>query len=401
MKINFCYNIVRRKGIFICEFKNEQLVIIIREVELLLKKLLRGLLTLIGLVLGYILGDGLLKTHYFNIVITKSGAIQTVLFLILCTLLFGLIFFVISPWIIKGITKAMEYFENNIQKVPISEIVFGTAGAMVGLFISAMFVSLFPRMSILWTFIEVIICLIVAAFGADIAIKKREEIVLFFSNAKKVSINKDKKNKAVFKSGAKVLDTSVIIDGRIFDICQTGFVEGTLIIPNFVLQELRHIADSSDALKRNRGRRGLDILNKIQKELNVDVQIYEKDFADIEEVDSKLLKLAQIMNGKVITNDYNLNKVAEFQGVPVLNINELANAVKPVVLPGEEMIITIIKDGKESGQGIAYLDDGTMIVVEGGRKHIGETLNVAVTSVLQTAAGRMIFAKQKENLSKA
>lgn len=401
MKINFCYNIVRRKGIFICEFKNEQLVIIIREVELLLKKLLRGLLTLIGLVLGYILGDGLLKTHYFNIVITKSGAIQTVLFLILCTLLFGLIFFLISPWIIKGITKAMEYFENNIQKVPISEIVFGTAGAMVGLFISAMFVSLFPRMSILWTFIEVIICLIVAAFGADIAIKKREEIVLFFSNAKKVSINKEKKNKAVFKSGAKVLDTSVIIDGRIFDICQTGFVEGTLIIPNFVLQELRHIADSSDALKRNRGRRGLDILNKIQKELNVDVQIYEKDFADIEEVDSKLLKLAQIMNGKVITNDYNLNKVAEFQGVPVLNINELANAVKPVVLPGEEMIITIIKDGKESGQGIAYLDDGTMIVVEGGRKHIGETLNVAVTSVLQTAAGRMIFAKQKENLSKA
>ncbi|MFT8314824.1 MAG: PIN/TRAM domain-containing protein [Clostridium sp.] len=367
----------------------------------MLKKLLRGLLTLIGLVLGYILGDGLLKTHYFNIVITKSGAIQTVLFLILCTLLFGLIFYLISPWIINGITKAMEYFENNIQKVPISEIVFGTAGAMVGLFISAMFVSLFPRMSILWTFIEVIICLIVAAFGADIAIKKREEIVLFFSNAKKVSINKDKKNKAVFKSGAKVLDTSVIIDGRIFDICQTGFVEGTLIIPNFVLQELRHIADSSDALKRNRGRRGLDILNKIQKELNVDVQIYEKDFADIEEVDSKLLKLAQIMNGKVITNDYNLNKVAEFQGVPVLNINELANAVKPVVLPGEEMIITIIKDGKESGQGIAYLDDGTMIVVEGGRKHIGETLNVAVTSVLQTAAGRMIFAKQKENLSKA
>ncbi|AGK99246.1 PIN/TRAM domain-containing protein [Clostridium pasteurianum] len=367
----------------------------------MLKKLLRGLLTLIGLVLGYILGEGLLETRYFNIMITKSGVIQTVLFLILCTLLLGLIFFLISPWIVKGITKAMEYFENNIQKVPISEIVFGTAGAMVGLFISAMFVSLFPRMSILWTFIEVIICLIIAAFGADIAIKKREEIVLFFSNAKKVSINKEKKNKAVLKSGAKVLDTSVIIDGRIFDICQTGFVEGTLIIPNFVLQELRHIADSSDGLKRNRGRRGLDILNKIQKELNVDVQIYEKDFPDIEEVDSKLLKLAQIMNGKVVTNDYNLNKVAEFQGVPVLNINELANAVKPVVLPGEEMIITIMKDGKESGQGIAYLDDGTMIVVEGGRKHIGETLNVAVTSVLQTAAGRMIFAKQKENLSKA
>lgn len=367
----------------------------------MLKKLLRGLFTLIGLVLGYILGVGLLKIPYFATIAAKSGDIQTVLFLILFILLSGLIFFLISPWIVKWITNCMEYFENNIQKVPVSEIVFGTAGAIVGLVISALFISLFPIASILWKLIEAFICIIVAAFAADIAIKKREEIVIFFSNAKKVSISKEKKNKSVSKSEAKVLDTSVIIDGRIFDICQTGFIEGTLVIPNFVLKELRHIADSSDGLKRNRGRRGLDILNKIQKELNVEVQIYEKDFPDIEEVDSKLLKLAQVLNGKVITNDYNLNKVAEFQGVPVLNINELANAVKPVVLPGEEMVITIIKDGKESGQGIAYLDDGTMIVVEGGRKHIGETLNVAVTSVLQTAAGRMIFAKQKESLGKA
>jgi uncharacterized protein YacL len=149
-------------------------------------------------------------------------------------------------------------------------------------------------------------------------------------------------------------------------------------------------------LKRNRGRRGLDILNKIQKELSIEVQIWEGDFPDIQEVDSKLLKLAQTLSGKVVTNDYNLNKVAEFQGVPVLNINELANAIKPVVLPGEDMTITIVKDGKESGQGVAYLDDGTMIVVEGGRKFIGENIDVTVTSVLQTAAGRMIFAKQKE-----
>jgi uncharacterized protein YacL len=222
---------------------------------------------------------------------------------------------------------------------------------------------------------------------------------LFFS-IKKIGTGREKKGKVVSKGDPKVLDTSVIIDGRIFDICQTGFVEGTLIIPNFVLEELRHIADSSDSLKRNRGRRGLDILNRIQKELSIDVQIWEKDFPDLSEVDTKLLKLAQTINGKVITNDYNLNKVAEFQGVPVLNINELANAIKPVVLPGEEMQIQIIKDGKESGQGIAYLDDGTMIVVEGGRKFIGETIDVTVTSVLQTAAGRMIFAKQKEYLEK-
>lgn len=212
---------------------------------------------------------------------------------------------------------------------------------------------------------------------------------------KKQSSSKEKKGKGN-KGDVKVLDTSVIIDGRIFDICQTGFVEGVLIIPNFVLDELRHISDSSDALKRNRGRRGLDILNKIQKELSIEVKIWEGDFPEIAEVDSKLLKLAQTIGGKVVTNDYNLNKVAEFQGVPVLNINELANAIKPVVLPGEEMTIQIIKDGKESNQGIGYLDDGTMIVVEGGRKFIGEIIDVVVTSVLQTAAGRMIFAKQKD-----
>ena len=164
-----------------------------------------------------------------------------------------------------------------------------------------------------------------------------------------------------------------------------------------MLNELRHISDSADGLKRNRGRRGLDILNKIQKELSIETQIYEEDFPEIAEVDAKLLKLAQVLNGKVVTNDFNLNKVAEFQGVPVLNINELANAIKPVLLPGEEMKVVVMKDGKEASQGIAYLDDGTMIVVEGGRKFISEEIMVVVTSVLQTAAGRMIFAKPKES----
>ena len=196
-------------------------------------------------------------------------------------------------------------------------------------------------------------------------------------------------------SAPKILDTSVIIDGRIADICKSGFIEGDLVIPGFVLEELRHIADSSDLLKRNRGRRGLDILNKIQKELEFKVQICERDYDDIAEVDSKLVRLAQDMKGKILTNDFNLNKVAELQGVTVLNINELANAVKPVVLPGEEMEVHVIKNGKEAGQGVAYLDDGTMIVVDGGKRHIGETIGVLVTSVLQTAAGRMIFAKPK------
>ena len=213
---------------------------------------------------------------------------------------------------------------------------------------------------------------------------------------KKEKKEKVQKGQKGYKEIPKVLDTSVIIDGRIYDICQTGFIEGPLVIPSFVLDELRHISDSSDSLKRVRGRRGLDILNKIQKEVEIETQIWEGDFPKIQEVDAKLLKLAQTLEGKVITNDYNLNKVAEVQGVPVLNINELSNAIKAVVIPGEEMVVEVVKEGKEQTQGVAYLDDGTMIVVEDGRKHMTKTIGVIVTSVLQTAAGRMIFAKPKE-----
>lgn len=361
----------------------------------MLKKILRTLFTVVGFILGYLISDSIMKTDYFSKLSYFTRTPMIILFIVICTLLFGFILFIVSPWIIKLIIYIMDYFEKNIQKLPANEILFGTGGAIVGLIIISLIISIFPTKNVLVSAIAVIFAVVVAALGADIAIRKREDLVSFFSNIKLLGNAKDKKGK-LNRGEPKILDTSVIIDGRIFDICQTGFVEGSLIIPTFVLEELRHIADSSDGLKRNRGRRGLDVLNRIQKELNIDVQIYEKDFPDIAEVDSKLLKLAQIMNGKVVTNDYNLNKVAEFQGVSVLNINELANAVKPVVLPGEEMHIQIVKDGKESGQGIAYLDDGTMIVVEGGRKHMGENLDVLVTSVLQTAAGRMIFAREKD-----
>jgi len=193
----------------------------------------------------------------------------------------------------------------------------------------------------------------------------------------------------------KILDTSAIIDGRIADLCETGFIEGILVIPNFVLSELQMIADSSDSIKRNRGRRGLDILNKMQKDMSVKVKISDMDFPDIHEVDAKLVKLGKIMNGKIITNDFNLNKVAEFQGVTALNINQLSNALKPIVLPGEEMSVSLIKEGKDQNQAVAYLDDGTMVVVENGRRKLGEGVDVVVTSVLQTTAGRMIFAKLK------
>jgi len=194
----------------------------------------------------------------------------------------------------------------------------------------------------------------------------------------------------------KILDTSVIIDGRISDVCESGFLEGVFIIPQFILQELQHVADSADSTKRARGRRGLDILHKIQKMSNITVRIVDEDFPKIKEVDSKLVALARLLNAKVITNDFNLNKVAELQGVSVLNINELANALKPVVLPGETMKIFILKEGKEYNQGVAYLDDGTMVVVENGRRLMGKNAEVTVTSVLQTTAGRMIFSKLKE-----
>lgn len=309
----------------------------------------------------------------------------------------------ISPWIFNKVRRFVKILDTEISKYPQTDILLGVVGLIVGLVIAYLIVGgvfgPISGMPLIKTILSIIIYLFMGYIGVKITLKSREDL-FNISKLSRLSANlgKDKSSKkdnATKSIPPKVLDTSVIIDGRIADICRTGFVEGKLIIPKFVLNELQHIADSSDDLKRVRGRRGLDILNIIQKELDIEVEITEKDFDDISEVDSKLLKLAQVMNGKVVTNDYNLNKVAQFQGVEVLNINELANAVKPVAIPGEEMIAQVVKEGKESNQGIAYLDDGTMIVVEGGKKHIGETINVLVTSVLQTSAGRMIFGKPK------
>jgi uncharacterized protein YacL len=195
----------------------------------------------------------------------------------------------------------------------------------------------------------------------------------------------------------KILDTSVIIDGRIADVCETGFVDGTLVIPQFVLKELQLVADSSDSMKRNRGRRGLDILQRIQKMVGVEVTISDVDFPEVREVDLKLIELARTLQGKIVTNDFNLNKVAQLRGVEVLNVNELANSLKPVVLPGELMKVFILKEGKEYNQGVAYLDDGTMVVVDNARKMISKTIDIVVTSVLQTTAGKMIFGRYIES----
>jgi uncharacterized protein YacL len=307
-----------------------------------------------------------------------------------------IIFFLLSSKIKKTGLRIIEALETEILKFSTMDIVLGALGLIVGFIIAFLISQPLSDIKYVGTIISVISFVFFGYLGVKVATRKKDDVLWpqILNLKKSPTVKKTEKNKKEIIS-PKILDTSVIIDGRISDICKTGFIEGTLVIPEFVLKELRHIADSSDSLKRNRGRRGLDILNILQKDDTVSVVIESKDYDDSIEVDVKLLKLAKELGGKVLTNDFNLNKVAEFQGVEVLNINELANAVKPVVLPGEEMTVMIVKDGKESGQGLAYLDDGTMIVVEGGKKCIGDSVVVTVTSVLQTAAGRMIFAKLK------
>ena len=354
--------------------------------------------------LGGLLGAGIVRLLILlEIINISDGGWKALALYIGFSLLFAIILFILSPSILSKAKKLILIFENELQKFSAQDIVLGSFGLILGLVI-AVFVSK-PLDSISIAGVQFVGQLIVYGIfgylGVKVSTKKREDIANVIGDIGSFRRSSKDKVRHTYKSCPKVLDTSVIIDGRIADICKTGFIEGPLVIPEFVLEELQHIADSSDGLKRNRGRRGLDILNKIQKELDIEIIIHDKKFEDVQEVDTKLLKLTQLLKGKIITNDYNLNKVAEVQGIDVLNINELANAVKPVVLPGEEMIVTVVKDGKESGQGLAYLDDGTMIVVESGRKFIGETIDVVVTSVLQTSAGRMIFAKPKSMVDRA
>jgi uncharacterized protein YacL len=303
---------------------------------------------------------------------------------------FAILFYFGCSWIARSGMHVLRKAEERLYGMPIADAAAGVTGLIVGLVVSALLYPAFRVFGTLAPWLAIAATVSFGALGARFAMTKRDDILTWIDEQRTPPVDDTKRVEE-----HKILDTSVIIDGRIADICKTGFLEGTLVIPEFVLEELQHIADSSDLLKRNRGRRGLDILNKIQKELDVKVLIYEGDYEEISEVDSKLVKLAKALHGKVVTNDFNLNKVCELQGVSVLNINDLANAVKPVVLPGEEIMVQVIKDGKEHGQGVAYLDDGTMIVVEGGRDFIGMHLEVLVTSVLQTSAGRMIFAKPK------
>ncbi|MFC4075443.1 PIN/TRAM domain-containing protein [Salinithrix halophila] len=355
----------------------------------MLKRFVQIAFALIGATIGFYVGPKLLQNPPLDLGDVPGpqyiGAVLGAVLLYVATL-----------WFSDYVVRWIQWSEERLVKVPAADTLFGALGMILGLIVAYLVEPPLAELPIpgISSILPILVSALLGYLGFRVGYKKRDELISIFTMGRQTK-EKVKKDKEAREVEHKILDTSVIIDGRIADICRTGFLEGTLVIPSFVLEELQHIADSSDVLKRNRGRRGLDILNKIQKELNMRVLIYEGDFEEVSEVDSKLVKLAKVLSGKVVTNDFNLNKVCELQGVKVLNINDLANAVKPVVLPGEEINVQVIKDGKEHGQGVAYLDDGTMIVIEGGREYIGERIDVLVTSVLQTSAGRMIFAKPK------
>lgn len=313
--------------------------------------------------------------------------------IISATIVVGILSVLTAPGAINGLSKFAYKVINRVSRMPARELLGGTIGLILGLLIATLIGSSVST----WKYGSIVVLvfsLFMGYIGLMVGIKKNEELISLFTRK---TVSKEKPTKGDFKISCqpKLLDTSVIIDGRIADIYQTGFIDGPLVMPGFILNELKHVADSSDPLKKNRGRRGLDIINKLRKDFEDQIIMVEKDYEDVKEVDVKLIRLAMEMNGAILTNDFNLNKMAQVQNVLVLNINELSNAVKTVVLPGEELVVRILKEGKEAEQGIAYLEDGTMIVVEGGWEFEGVTLTVVVTSVLQTSAGRMIFAKPK------
>lgn len=284
-----------------------------------------------------------------------------------------------------------EFAMRNVSVRGLSSAVFGLLFGLIMAKLVSDTLALIPLDETMLYSLRVVLTLVFCYLGMVVAIRGRDEFNIIVPYVK--FSRQGQKDELV------ILDTSVIIDGRIADIANIRFLEGKFVVPRFVLKELQQIADSSDSLKRARGRRGMDILAKLQKNSNIDVKIHNEDFHDVGEVDAKIIKLAKILSAKVFTNDYNLNKIAEIQGVSVLNVNELANALRPVVLPGESMDIRLIKEGKEYNQGVGYLEDGTMVVVDNGRRLIGQNVRVVVGSVLQTAAGRMIFGKLPENVN--
>jgi len=306
--------------------------------------------------------------------------------------------YVLGGVIGRRLLTTLNWLENRLQKLPTADLLLALAGLLSGL-ILAWLISIpfgYIQIPFLQFSVAIFASVLLGYLGVRISLKKGDDLQAFIHTLPIPKVSGTTEIKRADLGKSKLLDTSVVIDGRIADVAKTGFVEGMLTVPRFVLRELQTIADSDDSLKRNRGRRGLDILKSLQGEPRLHLEILERDYPDLGDVDAKLVRLAKETGSPILTNDYNLNKIADLQGIQVLNLNELANALKPVVLPGEEMYVGIIREGKEAGQGVGYLDDGTMVVVDGGKVHVGEEVEVLVTSVLQTPAGRMIFGRMKE-----
>lgn len=335
-----------------------------------------------------------MATAFFGIAFTTivSGSVGI--------FVFGSMGMALAPVIIRKMTSWTEKIAILLARVPTSDIMVITFGIAIGLVLANLLGGPFSHLPIIGPYIPLIFSVVLSMVGAKVALRKHQDIVGFFDRslpslkgAVKPAAVKDAYDSDRFYSDNKLLDTSVIIDGRIGDILKTGFLEGFIIVPKFVIGELQTLADSADSLKRGKGRRGLDLLHEIQMESPERVFVDDTDYLELEGVDAKLVKLAQQKQWIIVTNDFNLNKVAEIQGIDVLNINDLANAVKQVVVPGESINVFLLREGKEAGQAIAYFDDGTMIVVDNGRRFIGSSVLAEVTSVLQTSAGRMVFAK--------
>ncbi len=342
---------------------------------------------IIGVFLGASLGTVIQE-------IWVKSPVSILVYQIITTLLTAFVGFLIAPWIsIKPVTA----LRKRLNKVSAQTLLYGLIGLIFGLIAAALLaypISLLP--SPLGSILPFIAVMLFGYLGIALFVSRQKDLHAIFRSFPKGSkdSSEDKTDTGGLKDGRRILvDTSAIIDGRISDIARTGFLPGRLLIPRFVLDELQYVSDSADNLRRQRGRRGMEVLSELQKDENISVTISDIDVEGVREVDSRLVVLARQLSCPILTNDYNLNRVAELQGVSVLNINELANAVKAILLPGETLKMKIIQEGKEYGQGVGYMEDGTMVVVENGQKHIGNVITVSVTKVLQTAAGRMIFAK--------
>ena len=367
------------------------------KVHKLADTLMRWLIVLVVAIIFVVLADELITTPFFSAELEGEATgffsltVLTVIAYVVGALVGAVVGYILSHFSLRLIWAAIHRIEFSLGSLSGQDLLAGTVGLLIGLIIANLIGFAFARLPIIGAYGPIVFNLVFGYAGMSIAVHKKAEVSGLLANFR---LGKQAKERSVKKTGStKLLDTSSIIDGRIAELCATGFLEGPLLVPVFVLEELQLIADSADLLKRTKGRRGLDILKQMQEDGHVDVHIINDDFDDIQGVDSKLVRLGRDLKAKVITNDYNLNKVAELQGVVVLNINDLANAMKPARVPGEEMTVLIVKAGKEENQGIAYLEDGTMIVVENGQKYIGMSVPVTVTSVLQTSAGRMIFVK--------